>query len=392
MAGAVFQLDILNGTAHDGGMGLQMKIKSVCVFLIAASAAAQASRIKDVAKLEGMTDTQIIGYGLVVGLKGTGDGPRTQFTTQSVVNMLRNTGIEVPRERIQVRNVAAVMVTSKLVPFMKRGSTLDVTVSSIGDAKSLEGGTLLMSPLQATDGEIYALAQGALSIGGINKEGPGGRATFQKNHTLVGEIPNGAIIQKEAPGGAMTSEELRISLSNPDFSSAVAMAKAINASYNKPIAVAQDPVTVEVKVPDEFKDRRMEFIAEVENLDFLVSTIAKVVLNEKTGTVIAGGNVSISEVAVSQGSITIQVRNNQQAQVSTAAAPFGGTTQQTASSQSEDIKVDEPKAEMKVLPGSSNVADLAKSLNTLGVSPRDIIAIFQAIKRAGALNAELVVM
>src|SRR5690606_20299438 len=144
----------------------------------------------------------------------------------------------------------------------------------------------------------------------------------------------------------------------------------------------QDPVTVEVEVPDEFKGRRMEFIAEVENLDFLVSTIAKVVLNEKTGTVIAGGNVSISEVAVSQGSITIQVRNNQQAQVSTAAAPFGGTTQQTASSQSEDIKVDEPKAEMKVLPGSSNVADLAKSLNTLGVSPRDIIAIFQAIKRA----------
>jgi flagellar P-ring protein FlgI len=359
---------------------------------LALAAAADASRIKDVAKLEGLAETQLIGYGLVVGLKGTGDGPRTQFTTQSVVNMLRNTGIEVPRERIQVRNVAAVMVTSKLLPFMKRGSNLDVTVSSIGDAKSLEGGTLLMSPLQGTDGEIYALAQGALSVGGLNKEGPQGKASFSKNHTMVGEIPNGAIIQKEAPGNAMNTEELRISLSNPDFSSAVAMAKSINANFKKPIAEAKDPVTVSVTVPDEFKGKRMEFIAEVENLDFLVSTVAKVVLNEKTGTVIAGGNVSISEVAVSQGSITISVKDNQQTQVSNTAAPFGGTAQNSTTTQSEDIKVDETKAEMRVMPSSSNVADLAKSLNALGVSPRDIIAIFQAIKRAGALNAELVVM
>jgi len=353
---------------------------------------AQASRIKDVAKFDGLAETQLIGYGLVVGLKGTGDGPRTEFTTQSVMNMLRNTGIEVPRERIQIRNVAAVMVTSKLSPFMKRGSTIDVTVSSIGDAKSLEGGTLLMSPLQATDGEIYALAQGAMSIGGINRESQQGKSSFAKNHTMVGEIPGGAIIQKEAPGTMMTSDELRISLAAPDFSSAVAMAKSINANYKKEIAIAADPVTVQVKIPDEMKAKRMEFLAEVENLDFLVSTSAKVVLNEKTGTVIAGGNVSISEVAVSHGSITIEIKQNQQASVSNAAAPFGGTTQASTNTQSEDIKVDEPKAEMKILPASSNVADLAKSLNTLGVSPRDIIAIFQAIKKAGALNAELIVM
>src|SRR3954470_18489029 len=149
---------------------------------IALALPASASRIKDVARLDGLAETQLIGYGLVVGLKGTGDGPRTQFTTQSVLNMLRNTGIEVPRERIQVRNVAAVMVTAKLFPFLKRGGTIDVTVSSIGDAKSLEGGTLLMSPLQATDGEIYALAQGALSIGGISRDAPQGKATFTKNH------------------------------------------------------------------------------------------------------------------------------------------------------------------------------------------------------------------
>lgn len=352
----------------------------------------QASRIKDVARLEGLSETQLIGYGLVVGLKGTGDGPRTQFTTQSVVNMLRNTGIEVPRERIQIRNVAAVMVTAKLFPFLKRGSNIDVTVSSIGDAKSLEGGTLLMSPLQATDGEIYALAQGALSIGGISKDGPQGKSSFAKNHTMVGEIPNGAIVQREAPGGAMTVDDLRISLANPDFSSAVAMAKSINANFKKPIAEAKDPVTVSVAVPDEYKGKRMEFIAEVENLDFLVSTVARVVLNEKTGTVIAGGNVSISEVAVSQGSITIQVKDNQQAQISNTNAANSGTTQIQNSTQSTDIAVNEPKAEMKVLPTSSNVSDLAKSLNALGVSPRDIIAIFEAIKKAGALNAELVVM
>ncbi|MEO7425333.1 MAG: flagellar basal body P-ring protein FlgI [Fibrobacteria bacterium] len=351
-----------------------------------------ASRIKDVAKMDGLAETQLIGYGLVVGLRSTGDGPRTQFTTQSVVNMLRNTGIEVPRERIQVRNVAAVMVTAKLSPFMKRGSNIDVTVSSIGDAKSLEGGTLLMSPLQATDGEIYALAQGALSIGGLNREGPQGKSSYTKNHALVGEIPNGAIIQKESPGGLMASEEVRISLASPDFSSAVAMAKAINANFKKAVAEAKDPVTIAVAIPDEYKGKHMEFMAEVENLDFLVSTVAKVVLNEKTGTVIAGGNVSISEVAVSQGGITIQVKDNQQAQVSNAAAPFGGTTQASTSTQSTDIKVDEAKSEMMVLPTSSNVADLAKSLNTLGVSPRDIISIFQAIKRAGALNAELIVM
>ncbi len=369
-----------------------MRYNLIVPAMIFSALAVQASRIKDVAKFDGLTETQLIGYGLVVGLKGTGDGPRTQFTTQSVVNMLRNTGIEVPRERIQVRNVAAVMVTTKLSPFMKRGANLDVTVSSIGDAKSLEGGTLLMSPLQATDGEIYALAQGALSIGGINRESSSGKSSFQKNHNLVGEIPNGAIIQREAPGGTMSTDELRISLSAPDFSSAVAMAKAINANYKKEIAEAKDPVTVQVKVPDEFKIKRMEFLADVENLDFLVSTVAKVVLNEKTGTVIAGGNVSISEVAVSQGSITIEIKQNQTAQVSNTNAANSGTTQVSTNQSNEEMKVSESKAEMKVIPTSSNVADLAKSLNALGVTPRDIIAIFEAIKKAGALNAELVVM
>jgi flagellar P-ring protein precursor FlgI len=356
------------------------------------ASSAFAVRVKDVAKLDGLAETQLIGYGLVVGLKGTGDGPRTQFTTQSIVNMLRNTGIEVPKDRIQVRNVAAVMVTGKLSPFMKKGGNIDVSVSSIGDAKSLEGGTLLMSPLQATDGEMYAMAQGALSVGGFNRDAPGGKASYQKNHVLVGEVPGGAIIEKEAPNSTLGGDALLISLAAPDFSSAVALAKAINANFKKDIAEASDPVTVRVAPPEEFKARRMEFMAELENLDFQVSTVARVVLNEKTGTVIAGGNVSISEVAVSHGSITIEIKQNQQTNVQNVVPQFGGGVQQTATNTTDDIKVSEPKAEMKVIPSSSNVADLAKSLNALGVTPRDIIAIFQAIKKAGALNAELVVM
>ena len=353
---------------------------------------ALAVRVKDVARLDGLAGTQLIGYGLVVGLKGTGDGTRTQFTTQSIVNMLRNTGIEVPRERIQVRNVAAVMVTGALSPFVRKGGTMDVTVSSIGDAKSLEGGTLLMSPMQATDGEIYAMAQGALSIGGLNREAQGGKTSFQKNHSLVGEIPGGAIIEKVAPNSALGGDELHIALAWPDFSSAVALAKSVNANFGKPIAEASDPGSVRVTLPDDYKARRMEFIAEVENLDFQVSNIARVVLNEKTGTVIAGGGVSISEVAVSHGSITIEIKRNESIQVQNVVPSFGGAVQQTSTSSNDAISVNEPPAEMKVLPQSSNVADLAKSLNSLGVSPRDIIAIFQAIKKAGALNAELVVM
>ena len=368
------------------------RVPALFLALSLAAASAFGARVKDVARLEGQAEVQLIGYGLVVGLKGTGDGQRTQFTTQSIVNMLRNTGIEVPRERIQVKNVAAVMVTAKLNPYVKKGSTVDVTVSSIGDAQSMEGGTLLLSPLQGTDGEIYALAQGALSIGGINRESAGGKSNFQKNHALVGEIPGGAIVQKETAGGLAAAEELALSLSAPDYSSAVALAKAVNANFKSPIATALDPVSVKVTIPEEYKARRMEFIAEVENLDFLVSTAARVVLNEKTGTVIAGGNVSIAEVAVSHGNITIEVKQNQKTDVQNVVPPRGGAVQQTSRSESEDMQVSEPKSDMRVVPASSNVADLAKSLNALGVSPRDIIAIFQAIKKAGALNAELIVM
>jgi len=348
-------------------------------------------RIKDVAKIEGMAETQLIGYGLVVGLKGSGDGPRTAFTTQSVINMLRNMGIEVPKDRIQLRNVAAVMITAKMTPFHKHGQSLDVLVSSLGDAKSLEGGTLLLSPLQDAQGDIYAMAQGALSVGGISRESSLGKASLSKNHTLAGQVPGGALVQKALPSKALSNTELRLDLQNPDFSSAVNLAKAVNTKFSGGVAQALDPVTVKLSLPADWQAKPMEFISEVENLDFAVATVARVVLNEKTGTVISGGNVSLSEVAVAHGNITIEIKQTQENQVQTATAP-GVATQQTVGTVNESINAKEDQAMVRVLPASTSVSDLAKSLNALGVSPRDIIAIFQAIKTAGALHAELVVM
>lgn len=372
-------------------LALTLVLAMAVVFASGLAQAAWGARIKDVARIEGMQESQLIGYGLVVGLKGSGDGPRTAFTTQSVINMLRNMGIETPKDRIQLRNVAAVMITAKMTPYHKHGQSLDVLVSSLGDAKSLEGGTLLLSPLQDLQGEIYAMAQGPLSVGGMSRESNLGKASLSKNHTLAGRVPNGALVQKALPAKQLSNTELRMDLHAPDFSSAVNMAKAVNAKFGATVASALDPVTVKLALPADWQNRPMEFMAEVENLDFAISSIARVVLNEKTGTVISGGNVAISEVAVAHGNITIEIKQSETQQLQTGAAP-GAVTQQSATTVNESIQATEDKSMVKVLPASSNVADLAKSLNALGVTPRDIIAIFQAIKAAGALHADLTVM
>ncbi len=358
--------------------------------LIFGTSLIHAVRIKDVARVEGPADMQLIGYGMVVGLKGTGDSPRAQFTTQSVINMLRNMGIELPRGRIQVRNAAAVMVTAKLSPFAKKGASVDVTVSSIGDAKSLEGGTLLLSPLQGPDGDIYTMAQGAISVGGMFREGLSGRASLSKNHTLAAEVPGGGLVQKEVIHTEMNTQELRFSLKDPDFSSSVALANAVNAKFTGS-AQSGDPATIKIIVPKEWQSRIMEFISEVEKLTFEASHVARVIVNEKTGTIIAGGDVTISEIAVAHGNITVEIKQNQETKIQTGAT-IGAVTQKSATNTSEEIKSSEPKSDLRVLPSTANVADLARSLNTLGVSPRDIIAIFEAMKKAGALNADLIVM
>ncbi|MGL1903562.1 MAG: flagellar basal body P-ring protein FlgI [Fibrobacterales bacterium] len=360
-------------------------IKGLLVGLCCVSAL-HAARIKDVAQINGLEATQLVGYGLVVGLDGTGDGSRSSFTIKSVVNMLRNLGVEVPDETLRLRNVAAVMVTSELEPFMKRGLKIDVTLSSMGDARSLEGGTLLMTPLQGPNRNVYALAQGAVSVGGLSVRDSKNRRRLARNHVLAARISGGAIIKVEPPVANLNKSALQWSLSAPDFSSAVAMTAALNRTFNG-AAKTIDAATVEISVPKNFRDNVMGFIAQAENVTFSISAKAKVILNEKTGTIVAGANVQISTIAVSHANININIRATEQ-----VSQPNALTQGKTTSIIQEKTQLQEDKYEMKVLDAVSNVGELATALNSLGVTPRDVIAIFQSIKKAGALHAELVIM
>jgi len=361
-------------------------MNKLLALLLCVIVTAQAARVKDVAYLDGVTSQQLVGYGLVVGLAGTGDGARTAFTVQSVANMLKKLGIEVPSDKMRLRNVAAVMVTAELPAFVKPGRKIDVTISSLGDARSLEGGTLLMTPLQGTDGEYYSTAQGSVSVGGSSAGDPKGSHT-QKNHTLAGNIPDGGIVKREVDQAAfVNSGALRWVLSQPDFSSAVAMADAIN-KIQPGSAKAEDASTVIVLVPPAAQNDLMAFVAKTENAEFTTQTVARVVLNEKTGTLVSGADVRISEVAVSHGNVVINVDSKD-----TVSQPGALSQGRSVQTKNQKVTSTESASEVKVLPNITNAGQLAQALNSLGVSPRDIISIFQAIKRSGALQAELVVM
>jgi len=355
---------------------------AVCILLAILVSNANGARVKDMATLEGVSEQQLVGYGLVVGLAGTGDGTRTQFTVQSVANMLQKMGIVVNPADLRLRNVAAVMVTASLPTFVKPGKKIDVNISSLGDARSLEGGTLLMTPLQASDGEYYAQAQGPINLGSLSART--GRNSFKKGHTNSGTLPNGGVVYKEIESANLKSGTLRWVLSSPDFTSAVAMANAINGIFPNS-ARAEDASTVLVNVPENMRNDYMSFIARAEVAEFNPNTNSRIVLNGKTGTVVSGANVQIDEVAVSHGSITIQIANTQEA----AQPTFIG---QATLINNQQLNVQEPRTETRVFPAVTNAGQLAQALNGLGVAPLDIISIFQAIKKAGALHAELVVM
>jgi len=363
-------------------IGWMELVVAVCILLAILVSNANGARVKDLATLEGVSEQQLVGYGLVVGLAGTGDGNRTQFTVQTVANMLQKMGIVVNPTDLRLRNVAAVMVTASLPAFVKPGKKIDVNISSMGDARSLEGGTLLMTPLQASDGEYYAQAQGAVNLGSLTAKT--NRNSFKKGHALSGTLPNGAVVYKEIESADLKSGSLRWVLSNPDFTSAVAMAGAINRIFPN-TAIAEDASTVLVNVPESMRNDYMSFIARAEVAEFNPNTNSRIVLNEKTGTVVSGASVQIDEVAVSHGSITIQITNEQAA----ATPTFIG---QATLINNQQMNVQEPKPETRVFPAVTNAGQLAQALNSLGVAPRDIISIFQAIKKAGALHAELVVM
>jgi len=360
--------------------------------------AAQSVRVKDVSTISGLEDVQIFGYGLVIGLAGTGDRHNTIFTTHTVRNMLTNMGIEVPDQQMTLRNVAAVIVTGTLNPFKKNGTQMDVVVSSLGDARSLNGGTLILTPMQGPDGKIYASAQGQLSTGGYDIDNRGMNRVTQ-NHTVVGRIPNGAIVQNEYEFNNFNQHELAISLNEPDFTSAVRMAQAIDGylisefDFTQSIARAEDAAEVTLdfmSAQQQINGKPIElaeFISFVENVTFDVTMAAKIVMNERTGTIVAGGNVKISEIAVTHGGVKVEIVNRPE-----VIQPQPFTYGPSVTVPNPEMVVEEQNMDMVVLDETTSVGDLADALNSLGVSSRDIISIFQAIKEAGALQGELVIM
>ncbi|KAA3617593.1 MAG: flagellar basal body P-ring protein FlgI [Calditrichaeota bacterium] len=353
-------------------------------------------RIKDIVTVENSQQTALIGYGLVVGLGGTGDrssGNRgAVFTVQTISNMLERFGITVPKEQLRTRNVAAVMVTAKVRPFSIVGSQFDVVVSSLGDASSLEGGVLLPTPLMDTAGNNFAMSQGPLSIGGYNVETKAGEQ-LRKNHALVGRVPNGASLTQLPPNQSLDiSKPLHLFLIEPDFSTASRIAEAINGGADQDSsgsAQALGPGIVEIKFPDSLKTQMeaMRYLSSIEVLPVVTDVEARVVINERTGTIVAGGAVSIGEVMISHGSLTI---HTQSAPVISQPNQFssGG---QTVVAQVTNTVAEEADAQSAVINETTTVTDLALALNTIGLKPRDIIAVFQAIKQAGALRARLII-
>ena len=345
----------------------------------------QGARIKDIAQMEGVRNNQLIGYGLVVGLNGTGESNGTEFTIQSLVNMMERLGIKVDPNQVKVNNVAAAMVTADLPPFAKIGSGIDVQVSSVGDAKSLTGGTLLMTPLKGPDGQVYAVAQGPLVIGALAFGGKA--ATVQKNHPTVGRIPGGALIEQEVPFALNTQNGLTYRLQQADFTTVSRMTAVINSHFGERIANAIDSGSLHIDIPMTFQNATIGFIATLEGLEVNPDSVARIVVNEKTGTIVMGSDVRLATVAVSHANLSLVITEsanvsqpNPLAQGQTVVVP------QTA------IDVKEAESNLVVLKMGVSIGDVATALNAIGASPRDLIAIFQAIKASGALHAELVVL
>jgi len=355
------------------------------VLLLLVPQFAVGARIKDIAAFDGVRENQLVGYGIVVGLNGSGDSDQTKFPVQSLVGALDRMGVTVNRNDITVKNIAAVMVTAQLPPFAKQGNRLDVVVSSLGDAKSLAGGTLMMAPLKGADGQVYAVAQGAILTNSFSYGGQA--AAAMKNHPTAGTLPGGALIEREIPNVLANKSELKLNLHQSDFTTASRVAAAINGRFNAQVATLSDPGSVHVALPDEYRGRVVEFVANLERLEVNPDVMARVVMNERTGTIVMGENVRISTVAVSHGNLTVVIKETPR--VSQPRALAQGTTTVVPRT---DLKIAEEKVNLSLLREGANLGEVVRGLNTLGVTPRDLLGIMQAIKAAGALNAELSVM
>ena len=343
------------------------------------------SRLKDIVTLQGVSPAPLVGYGLVVGLNKTGDKRQTLFSTQSLTNMLARFGLIVPADQVKVENVAAVVVTAEMSPYQRTGARLDVTASSIGDARSLQGGTLLPTPMRGPDGEVAALAQGPLSIGGFGGGGSG--SSVQVNHLTVGRVPGGAIVQSAPAATAVTVDRLVFALREPDFVTAARVAQVINMFLGTQAAQALDPGSVGLDVPEQFRSAVPALMAQLETLPITTDVAARVVINERTGTVVVGGNVQLGPAAVAHGNLSVRITTRFDV---SQPAPFSGGDTVVVPNAQVDIR--EGTAQLVTMPEGATLDAVASALNTLGASPRDIIAIMQALKAAGALRAEIVVL
>lgn len=355
---------------------------------LSAGNASAASRIKDLADVEGIRDNLLVGYGLVVGLDGSGDTLRNSpFTLQSLQGMLERLGVNTRGANLKTDNVAAVMVTGNLPAFATQGSRMDVTVSALGDASSLRGGTLLVTPLLGADGEVYVVAQGTIAVGGFSASGAG--ASVSKGVPTSGRIANGAIVERELDFDLSGLKELRLSLRNPDLTTANRMSSAINAYIGKNVATTLDPATVKLRVPSDSKSGIVSLLTSVEQIKVVPDVAARVVIDENSGTIVMGQEVRISTVAIAQGNLTIRVTETPQV---SQPAPFSetGTTEVVPRT---NIEVDEgTEQKLVVLKSGVSLQSLIDGLNALGIGPRDMISILQTIKVAGALQAEIEVM
>ena len=354
----------------------------------AATPAGAASRIKDIVDIEGIRDNQLVGYGLVVGLNGTGDSLADgHFTKQSLKSMLNRLGVKPTDAGLSAKNVAAVMVTANLPPFARQGSRIDVTISAMGDSKSLQGGTLLVTPMLGADGEVYAVAQGQIAVGGFTAQGQA--ETVTKGVPTSGRIANGAIVEREVPFEIGDMEVVKLSLKNPDFTTARRISQAVNAFLGTDAARPSDPKTVRLHVPDAYRNNVVNLLTDVEQLRVEPDQMARVLIDEQSGTIVMGENVRISTVAIAQGSLTIRITETQQVSQPGPFAEVGETT----TVERTDIQVDEGQDKrLAVFQDGVTLQDLVNGLNALGIGPRDMITILQAIKASGALQAEIQVM
>lgn len=356
-------------------------------FMFVAENANAVSRIKDIADFEGIRDNQLIGYGLVVGLNGTGDNIKSvDFTRESLISMMDQMGINARGGQIKAKNIAAVMVTANLPPFARQGSRIDVVVSAVGDAKNLQGGTLLATPLTGANGEVYAVAQGQIAVGAVSAQGVG--QSVSKGVPTSGKIPSGAIIENEIPFELESLKTITIALRNPDFTTARRVADAVNAMMGTIAAKATDPATIVLSIPASYKGKVVDLMTKVEQLQVQPDQLAKVVIDEGSGIVVIGKDVKINRLAIAQGNLTIKITD-----VPFVSQPLPFANGETVTEYNTVIDINEDTdAKLTVLDTGINLQELVDGLNALGVTPRDLISILQAIKASGALQAEIEVI